>query len=536
MFDTLFLDAKIVDGGGGPWYRGDVGVKSGKIAEIGRLAGKGAARTIDAEGRVLSPGFIDAHTHSDFVIFRDGVMLSKLFQGVTTQVAGQCGQSAAPVNDDYAELLKSYLGFILAGTEVPWNWNTFGEWLAEVEKLPLAVNFASCVGHGTIRAAVMGFEDRTATPSELELMKAHLREAMEAGSFGLTSGLIYPPGVYAPREEMWALAEVLAETGGIYLTHMRSESGDLLEAVAETIELGRRTGVPVQISHHKALGKDNWGLVNASLRMVDDARACGIDVTVDQYPYDNCSTSVRACLPPWAQAGGVEAICERLADPAARAKIAGEIKDSLDMSRPCGWESMMRHGGGPEGALVVYCPETPEWEGKNMAEISAGMGVDPIEAAFRIIEANKGNDLACYAAIGEEDIKTVLAHPAVMVAADSIPPAEGAKAHPRSFGTHPRVLAKYVREEKTISLEEAVRKMTSMPAARYGMQQKGLIREGMDADIIIFDPEKVKDNATYENPTEPASGMDYVFVNGVTTLEGGSFTGDAAGRVMRKGR
>lgn len=536
MFDTLFLDAKIIDGSGGPWYRGDVGVRGGKIAEIGRLAGKSAARTIDAGGRVLSPGFIDAHTHSDFVVFRDPVMLSKLCQGVTTQVAGQCGQSAAPVNQEYAGLLKSYLGFIMAGTEVPWNWKTFDEWLAELEKLPLAVNFASCAGHGTIRAAVMGFEDRPATAEELELMKSHLREAMEAGSFGLTSGLIYPPGVYAPREEMWALAGVLAETGGIYLSHMRSESGDLLEAVAETIELGRKTGVPVQISHHKALGRDNWGLVKTSLQMVDDARACGIDVTLDQYPYDNCSTSVRACLPPAAQAGGVAAICGRLADPAARAAIAREIKDSLDMSKPCGWESMLRHGGGPEGALVVYCPETPRWEGKTIAQIASAMGTDPVEAAFRIIEANKGNDLACYAAIGEEDIKTVMAHPAVMVAADSIPPAEGAGAHPRSFGTHPRVIAKYVREEKVLSLEEAVRKMTSMPAARYGMHQKGLVREGMDADILVFDPAKVRDNATYENPAELASGMDYVFVNGVMTLESGSFTGEAAGEVMRKGR
>lgn len=536
MFDALFLDARIVDGGGGPWYRGDVGIKDGKIKKIGHLAEKDAARTIDAGGRVLSPGFIDVHTHSDFVVLRDPVMLSKLCQGVTTQVVGQCGQSAAPINEKYADVFKAYLGFILAGAEVSWDWKTFDEWLKVIEELPLAVNFASCVGHGTIRAAVMGFEDRAASPGEIDLMKAHLREAMDAGSFGLTSGLIYPPGVYAAREEMWALAEVLAETGGLYLTHMRSESGGLLDAVAETIELGRRTGIPVQISHHKALGRDNWGLVNTSLQMVDDARTCGIDVTIDQYPYNHCSTSVRACLPPWSQAGGVGAICERLADPATRAKIAAEINASLDISKPCSWESMMRHGGGPEGTLVVYCPLTPQWEGKNLAEISGAMGTDPVEAAFRIIEANNGNDLACYAAIGDDDIKTVLAHPAVMVGADSIPPAEGAKAHPRSFGTHPRIIAKYVGQENTLSLEEAVRKMTAMPAARYGMQQKGLIREGMDADILVFDPEKVKDNATYENPTELATGMDYVFVNGVMTLEDGSFTGDAAGKVIRKGR
>lgn len=536
LFDILFRGAKIVDGSGAPWYRGDVGVNNGRIAAVGKLSKENANQVIDVCDRVLCPGFIDVHTHSDFIVFRDPVMLPKLRQGVTTQMVGQCGQSAAPVNEKYAGLLESYLGFIMAGTKISWNWKTFDEWLKEVEKLPLAVNMATCLGHGTLRAAVMGFEDREATPEEMGQMKAHMREAMEAGSFGLTSGLIYPPGVYAPKEEMWSLAEVLAETGGLYLTHMRGESGGLLEAVAETIELGRRAGIPVQISHHKALGKDNWGLVTESLKMVDKARAEGIDVTIDQYPYNNCSTSVRACLPPWAQAGGVHAICDRLADPGTRAKIAEEIKISLDTSKPCGWESMLRHGGGAAGALVVYCPNTPQWEGKNLHEISAAMNVDPVEAAFRIIESNKGSDLACYAAIGDEDIKTVLGHPATMVGADSIPPAEGAKAHPRSFGTHSRIIARYVREEKTLTLESAVHKMSGMPAARFGLQRKGLIREGMDADILVFNPEKVQDNATYENPTLLASGMDYVFVKGIKTVAGETFTGNAAGAVIRKGR
>ena len=536
LLDTLFKGAKIVDGTGAPWYRGDVGVKDGRIAAVGCLSKESAREVIDVGDRVLSPGFIDAHTHSDFVVFRDPVMESKLRQGVTTQAVGQCGQSAAPVKEEYLGLLESYLGFVLAGTKISWNWRTYDEWLKETEKLPLAVNMITCLGHGTLRAAVMGFEDREATPEEMEEMKAHLREAMAAGSFGLTSGLIYPPGVYAPKEEMWALAEVLAETGGLYLSHMRSESGDLLAAVAETIELGRRAAVPVQISHHKALGKDNWGLVTKTLRMVDEARASGVDVTIDQYPYNNCSTSVRACLPPWAQAGGVQAICDRLAQPEMRAKIAEEMKASLDMSKPCGWESMLRHGGGPAGALVVYCPNTPQWEGMNLEQIADRMGTDPVEAAFEVITANGGSDLACYAAISDDDIKTILLHPATMVGADSIPPAEGAKAHPRSFGTHGRIIAKYVMEEKVLSLETAVHKMAGMPAARYGLQAKGLIREGMDGDILVFDPAKVKDNATYENPTELTTGMDYVLVGGVKTVAEGALTGNAAGRVLRKGR
>ena len=533
LLDIVFRGARIVDGTGTPWYMGDVGVLNGSIAALGNLSRESARSAIDVGGRVLAPGFIDIHTHSDFVVFRDPVMLSKLAQGVTTQVAGQCGQSAAPLDEKYIPLLESYLGFIMGGAKVSWNWRTFGEWLKEVEKLPLALNFAPCLGHGTLRVAVMGFEDRKATGEEIARMKNHVREAMEAGAFAFTSGLIYPPGVYTPKEELWELSAILKETGGFYMTHMRAESGGLLESVAETVELGRRAGVPVHISHHKALGRDNWGLVNRSLKMIDEARAEGVDVTIDQYPYNYCSTTLRACLPPWAQAGGVEAIRQRLADPQTRGKIAKEIEDSL--SNPCGWESMLRHAGGAEGTLVMYCPNTQQWEGKTLQEIASATNASPIDALFDIISANNGNDAACYAAIGDDDIKTILAHPATMIGSDSIPAAEGTKAHPRGFGTNPRVIAKYVREEKTISLEQAVYKMTGMPSARLGLQKKGLIRVGMDADIVIFDPQNIQDKATYEEPTLLASGMDYVYIGGNKTMEGGAYTGAATGKVLRRG-
>ncbi len=535
-YDVLFLNAKIVDGAGTPWYRGDVAVKDGKIAEIGALAGARAKEVADVAGRVLCPGFIDVHTHSDFVIFRDPVMREKLAQGVTTQLLGQCGESAAPVKDKYLDLLITYMGFVMAGADVKWTWHSFDEWLCEVEKLKLAGNVAPCVGHGTIRVAVMGFEDRPADAKELAEMKDLLREAMDAGCYGMSSGLIYPPGVFTPALEIQELASVLSETGGIYFSHMRNESGGLLQSVEEILELGRRAKIPVQISHHKALGRDNWGMVTKSLKMVDEARAEGVDVTIDQYPYRRCSTSVRACLPPWVQEGGVPSICKRLEDPEIRAKVTKEIEESLDMSKPCSWESMMRHAGGPAGGLVIYCPATPQWEGRNLREIADAMGKTPIEAAYDIIMANNGNDLACYDTIDEADLKTVLAHPATMIGSDSIPASPGGKAHPRSYGTNPRILGKYVREEKTLSLETAVYKMTGLPSSRLGLQHKGLVREGMDADLVVFDPATVRDRGTYDNPSLPPLGIDSVYVAGQKVIDMGEYTGATPGKVLRRNR
>ena len=533
-FDLLLQNGKIVDGTGNPWYRGDVALKDGRIAKIGGISKADAEQVLDIGGKVLAPGFIDIHTHSDFAMFGDRVMLNKLTQGVTTQLLGQCGMSAAPVNPATLEVLKAYSGFVMAGVEVDWNWTTYADWLKQVENLKLAWNVAPCVGHGTVRIAVMGFENRRATRDEIDQMKALTREAMEAGCFALTSGLIYPPGVYAPDEELWEMAGVLAQTGGFYMSHMRSESNDLVQSVLDTIEVGRRAGIPVQISHHKALGKGNWGKVKETLAHIDAARAQGIDVTIDQYPYTRCSTSVRASLPPWVQEGGVAKICERLRDPETRGKVGAEIEHSMDLSQKCNWESMLRHSGGPAGALIVYSPLTPEWEGKNLQEIAEMEGTRPIEAAFDLITANKGNDLACYDAISDDDVKSIIRHPATMIGSDSIPAAKGAKAHPRSYGTHTRVLAQYVREEKVLTLEEAIKKMTAFPASRLGLQHKGIIREGMDADIVVFDEKKIQDNATFAEPVLCSSGMEYVFVNGVKVLEGDSDTGAMPGRLLRR--
>ncbi len=534
MWDVVFQGARIVDGTGNPWYRGDVAVQDGIIADMGDLPPDCAKERVDVQDRVLCPGFVDLHTHSDFVIFRDPVMVSKLCQGVTTQAVGQCGQSAAPLDSRYVGLLKSYLGFILAGTDIPWDWTTFQDWFRTVEKLPLAGNVAAFVGHGTIRAATLGFENRPPSREEMDHMKALLREGMDSGCFGMTTGLIYPPGVYSSAEELIELAQVLKETGGLYFSHMRNESAFLLDSVRDTINIGRQAGIPVQISHHKALGRDNWGLVTESLRMVDEARTQGVDVTIDQYPYTSCSTSVRACLPPWAQEGGIGETCARLKDPDTRQRVLREMEDSMDTGKPCSWESMLRNGGGPAGALVTYTPHTPECEGKSLEEIGRAMGRNPLDVALWIIEKNEGCDLACYDAINDDDVRQVLRHEATMVASDSIPAAPGGKSHPRSFGTNPRVLARYVREEKTLSLESAIRKMTSFPAARLGLHGKGVLRPGMDADLLIFDPDSVQDHATYKDPARLASGITSVYVRGEKVLEEGEHTGKTPGRLLRK--
>jgi N-acyl-D-amino-acid deacylase len=535
-FDVVLRNAKIVDGTGNPWYYGDVAMSSGRVALVGRVPRGTGGEEFDVGGRVVAPGFIDPHTHSDFVIFRDPLMPYKLAQGVTTQVMGQCGMSAAPASTKYVRELGMYSGFIMAGTDVDWKWRSFASWLDEAALLPLGGNVVPCVGHGTIRIAVMGFEDRYASAEEMSQMKELVREAMEAGCFGLTSGLIYPPGVYAPEDEIPELCSVFSGSGIVYLSHMRNESNDLVKSTAETIGIARRANVPVQISHHKALGKANWGTVKETLKMVDEARAEGLDITLDQYPYDRCSTSIRAILPPWVQEGGVGGIQKRLEDPEIRGKVRKEIEDSICLENPCEWESMLRHSGGPGGALVSYCPKTPQWEGKTLRQVGEIWGKSAVDAAFDIITANDGNDIACYDAISEEDVEVVMRHPAMMVGSDSIPAAEGAKTHPRSYGTQARILSRYVREKGVLTLEKAVQKMSAFPAARFGLQSKGILREGMDADVIVFDEKNVRERATFEEPTLWAEGMDAVYVAGVKVWDSGKPTGAVAGRVLLKNR
>ncbi len=528
-FDLVIRNARIVDGTNAPWFRGDVGVRNGRIEYVGPLPEDvSCASEIDAGGEVLAPGFIDMHTHNDFLLLKDPATVPKLKQGVTTIMIGQCGISAAPISKEKVDLLDSYTGFVKAGVTPEWNWRSFGEYLDVLGGLELGVNVGSFVGHGTIRLNVLGFESRNPSGGELEEMRSLAHRAMEEGAFGMTSGLIYPPGVYSTSGEVEEIARGLKDRQGLYLSHMRNESTDVVRSVHETVAVAEKAGIPGQVLHHKACGRKNFGKVRDTLAVLEKARERGVDMTVDQYPYAASSTTLRSILPPWVHEGGVAKVIERLSDPVLRERLKQEILTTDD------WENMLLSSGGAEGVLLLYAPLTPQYEGKTLPEIGETMGKDPLDAAFDVIVANKGSDTACYFMLDDDDVKYVIKHPLVMVASDTIPSAPGAKCHPRTNGTFPRVLGKYVREEKTLRLEEAVWKMSGFPATRLGLSSKGFVKAGMDADLVLFNPDTVLDGATFEDPFGDPKGISHVFVAGRLAMKNGEYTGAAAGRVLRK--
>lgn len=527
--DLLISNARIVNGLGTPWFRGHVGVSGGRIAGVGAAAPP-AAEVIDAEDRYLAPGFIDMHTHADFDLLRSPDALGKLRQGVTTQAIGQCGYSAAPVADEHLAELDAYVGFLKAGVAPEWTWRDFSQWLARLDDLPLGTNVASFVGHGTVRVAVMGFSDRPATPEQTERMRAMVAQCMAEGAVGMTSGLVYAPGVYTSAQELAEVARGLAPRRGLYESHIRNESDRVVESVAELIAVGRSAGVPVQVSHHKACGRQNYGLVEKTLALIDRARNEGLDVTMNFYPYDAASTTLRGILPAWVQEGGVEALIERLASPEVRARLRGEVE-----AEACDWDNYYRNSGGPEGVILLFFPRTPKYEGLTLAEAAADLGLHPVDAACELIVRNRGEDNCAYRMISEADMETVMRHPASLVASDSIPCAPGGKAHPRLFGTFPRVLDRYVRERGVLALEEAVRKMSAFPAQRLGLHDRGVIAPGMAADLVLLDMDRIRDRATFADPAAAPEGIDCVVVNGVVCMRGGEAQGVSSGVVLRRG-
>ncbi len=499
-YDLLVRNGRIVDGTGNPWYRGDVGVRGDTIAAVGRKLEGTAARVIDAADQVVAPGFIDLHTHARRGLFEVPTADNYVRQGVTTLMEGPDGGSPIP--------LRPFLEKVAATKITP--------------------NFGMFIGQGSIRGAVIGEVDRKATPEEVEKMKAIVRQGMRDGAFGLSSGLFYVPGTFTPTEEVIELAKVAGELGGIYISHMRDETSRVVESVQETIRIGEEGRLPTQVTHHKIIGTANWGKSVETLRLVDEARARGVDATIDQYPYTASATSIQAALfPQWAQEGGREAVLKRLKDPATRAKIKAESVRILKNERG---------GGDPRNVVISSCGWDASLAGKNLGEVTAlrGMPVtleNAAEAVMWIVE--QGGCGGIFHAIGEEDLVRILRHPATMVASDGEIPVFGrAHPHPRSYGTFARVLGVYVREQKVLTLEEAVRKMSSAPAQRIGLADRGVLRPGMKADLVIFDPATVRDTATFEKPHQYAVGFSVVIVNGEVAYEHGRMTSARPGRVL----
>jgi len=524
--DTILIQGgTLCDGTGRAPVAADVLVQGEHVAVVGRLGHVEAAQTIDASGRVVCPGFIDPHNHSDLSIFADPTAKNYVAQGVTTLVVGNCGSSPAPVTDVNREAIHELL-WGEASKSVPIKWSSFSEYLTELEGLRKSVNIVALVGHGTVRAAVMGCEAREATGREVGEMEALVTEAMEAGAAGMSLGLMYVPGMYAGREELVRLAKVVGKYGGVLATHMRNEGAGLIESVIEVISIAREAGAALEISHLKAAGRSNWGLARKALTLIEYYVWRGTDVSADAYPYDASSTFLSALLPGWVRAGGAEALLRRLKEPGTIERLREELKAGLMGERFIKWGDV----------IISSSPSMRELEGLSLVDAARELGVDPLSAVVEVLTADKGLTEVIIRAMDPEEVAEVIAHPLVAVGSDGlvIPEPKG-KPHPRSYGTFPRVLGRLVRERKVMSLPEAVRKMTSLPARKFGLLDRGLIRPGMKADIVVFDPIVINDTATYEEPIREPEGVMHVIVNGEPVLMNGEHTSRKPGILVRHG-
>ncbi len=532
MLDLLIRNGFVVDGTGKPGFAADVGIKDGRIVALGKVD-EPAARVLDADGCAVAPGFIDIHSHTDEMVLANPRCESKSTQGVTLEVSGNCGDSSAPrggkqPHTDGSSWLKE--------CGITASWRSMSEFLDVLDSNPMAINFATLVGHGTVREVAVGYDDRVPTDEELDEMRRLVQEAMEAGAFGVSTGLIYPPGCYASTEEVIELCKVAARYRGIYATHMRNEAEAVVEAVEEALRIGRESGAGVQISHHKACGVKNWGLVKESLALIDAARAQGTDVFADQYPYIATSTGLGIMLPNWAHDGGTKALVARLSDPVQRAAIREAVMQDTEhgyISASGGWDTVVLSSLKKEHNK--YC------EGLSIARIAERLNKHPVDTALDLLLDEGGGIGMMHFVIGEDDVNTVMRHPAVVIGSDATArtfegPMTKGKPHPRAYGTFARVLGKYTRDDGILTLEQAVAKMTGMPARRLGIVDRGTIARSNWADLTIFDPGAIEDTATFENPVRAAGGIRYVIVNGEAILEDGAFTGAMPGKVLRHGR
>ena len=531
MFDVLIKNSKIIDGSGEKSFFGSIGIADGKIHLLPAHTDAEALREIDASGLCTCPGFIDAHSHGDISLGKDFASLSKISQGITTQVAGMCSFSLFPVSDAYWKLWRENCGLFLAEEDFPEEMPSFTTPEAYFEyacSLKIPENIRILVGTGALRCSVMGDEDRAPTRAELETMKSMLREAMEAGAGGMSTGLIYIPSIYEAPPEITELAQIVADYGGVYATHMRDESVKSIPAIKEAIAVAKATGVRLQISHHKLQGKACWGQSEQTIALMEEANEEGIYVGCDQYPYTACMSLLSDCCAPKYYTQGLSGVVKYLQDPAAREIIRKEMSDPNPS-----YENMCLEAGGWDGVYITFSAKLPEAENKTVSQFAKERGLDPFDAFCEIMIANQGLAGAIYHTMCEEDVDRIVQYDKTLVCTDGLLRSRFDKTHPRAFGSFPHAIRTFVKEKKLMSLEKMIQKMTSLTAERYFIQNKGLIKEGYDADLLIFDYDALTDNATYENPTRLCEGFKEILVAGQTVYKDQKLTGAVPGKVLK---
>jgi len=527
LFNYLIKNVKILDGAGNPWKFGDVAIEGDTIAKVGNISESEADNIIDGKGLYLSPGFIDIHTHSESILFQDGRAHAHLLQGVTTNVLGQCGSSPFPMNEKRKKTIDK--------SDLDVTWESTGDFIKQFQNKKLSINAVPVVGQGAIRHCVMGYEPDKPTEEQMDQMKALLKESMESGCFGVSTGLIYTPSAYADTDELVELTKVISEYDGIYFSHIRGENDFVLDSINEALTIGKKADVAVQISHLKAMGKHMWGKSVEILKLIDNARDEGVDVTFDQYPYKASATGLAAILPPWAHQGGATEMRKRLADSKMRDKLKQDIINGVD-----GWISFYK-GVGFENILITDTKKTDKSiVGKTIAEIANDRNDDnPFNTCFDILQNYIGRVSIVYFTISDEDIERIMKHPLMMVGSDSSArpidgPFTSGLPHPRTYGSFVTILSTYVREKGVLTLEEAIRKMTSSSAFKLGLTDRGLIVPGMKADLVLFNLDEVSTKSTYTDPIQFPTGIEKVFVNGTLAVDNGKHTNKFAGKVLLK--
>ena len=545
MYSLVIKNVRVVDGLGNPWYHADVGVEGERIVHIGRIEGKDAQKLIDGNNMMLSPGFIDMHSHSEMVFLNERqheLVEGRIRQGITTEIMGNCGISVSPVKDEMKPIMEASVRWMTPG-KVPWEWNSMGEFLDLMEKKGVVVNVGTLTGHGAIRALLKGFSSGVSLSEELRNMQDSLRETFEQGSFGLSSGLIYAPGMFADTNELTELGEVVAEYDRLFVSHIRGSSETDIDAEKEIISIGEKTGCRVHRSHYEAFGRENWHKIEITLKLDEEARQRGIDMGFDMFPYTAAMTMMIAIYPPWALEGGWPEFVKRVEDSKVRKKIENDIENVVPTWPtwlPGSWPHNLVKATGWENIYIGYIPseKNKQYEGLNLVELAERVGKSPFDAITDLmVEEGGAISQLIFGVSGDRDndepLRAIIRHPLGGYATDAIDIGRG-KPHPAAYGTYPRILGHYVRDLKLVRLEDAIRRMTSFPANRLGLRDRGIVAEGYSADLVLFNPDGIIDKATYENPRQFAEGIDYVIVNGQVLLERGELRRIRPGKVLRR--